>query len=218
MGFLLAEGLVSSPRDVGAIAHCGRPGATDNTVEVTAAPGHVIDWDPDGPTQRHGVISSACGVCGRKSIDDLMARAEPVSDASVFPAGWVRGLTDALSDEQRNFAHSGGVHAAALWRADRTRVVVREDVGRHNAVDKVVGQAALSGELPLVGGALVVSGRASFELVQKAVVARASMLVSVSAPSSLAVEAARRCNLTLVAFARGSRFNAYSGFDRIGPG
>lgn len=216
LGFLLAEGIVPSADAVGGLAHCGRPGSRGNALEVAAAPGAIVDWDPEAPARRGTLVSSACGVCGRRSIDDLLRRVQPLDDVTRYPAAWVSGLTAALLDGQPGFSRNGGLHAAALWRADRKRVVVREDVGRHNAVDKVVGEAALAGELPLVGGALVVSGRASFELVQKAVVARVPLLVSVSAPSSLAVQTARRAGLSLVGFARGDRFNVYSGHGRIG--
>jgi FdhD protein len=184
-------------------------------VDVRAAPGRVIDWEPDSALRRTTVTTAACGVCGRRSIDDLLERVRPLEDDSRFDAAWVRGLTTSLLERQPGFAETGGVHAAALWSGDRRTVVVREDVGRHNAVDKVVGHAALTGGLPARGGALVVSGRASFELVQKAVVAGAPMLVSVSAPSSLAVAAARSAHLTLVGFARGERFNVYSASERI---
>lgn len=215
LGFLLAEGIVRSVADVGGIAHCGRPGQAGNVIEVTAAPGHVIDWEPDGPTRRNTLTTSACGVCGRRNIDDLRSRAPRIEDASRFDPDWVRHLTAALGPEQANFAHSGGVHAAAVWDAAGRLHVVREDVGRHNAVDKVVGRLALDGMLPARGMALVVSGRASFEIVQKASVAHIPLLVSVSAPSSLAIEAAESSNMTLVGFARGSRFNVYAGEDRI---
>jgi len=220
LGFLLAEGIVRSARDVGAISHCGKPGERGNVVDVTAAPGTVIDWDPEGALRRATLTTSACGVCGRRSIDDLLARVRPLVDDARFSEPWLRRLTEALAPHQLNFAHSGGAHAAALFdsRSGDTAAesaIVREDVGRHNAVDKVVGRCALDGGLPATGRALVVSGRASFELVQKAIVAQVSVLVSVSAPSSLAVAAARAARLTLVGFARGQRFNVYAGEERI---
>ncbi len=215
LGFLLAEGIVASASEVGGMTHCGRPGESGNVMDVTAAPGTVIDWEPEGPVRRATLTTSACGVCGRQSIDDLMALAGRIEDDTRFSPAWVRSLTAALSSRQVNFAASGGVHAAALWDASGQLYALREDVGRHNAVDKVVGRAALDGRLPARGMALVVSGRASFELVQKAAVAHIPLLVSVSAPSSLAIDAARRSNLTLVGFARGERFNVYAGEERI---
>jgi FdhD protein len=215
LGFLLAEGIVRSVDDVGGIAHCGRPGESGNVIDVRSAPGHVIDWEPTGAMRRATLVTSACGVCGRRSIDDLLARVGEVRDEARFTASWIRRLTGELSPRQANFAASGGVHAAALWDASGSAYVLREDVGRHNAVDKVIGRAALDRRLPAQGMALVVSGRASFELVQKAAVARIPLLVSVSAPSSLAVAAARRSGMTLVGFAREERFNVYAGERRI---
>jgi FdhD protein len=215
LGFLLAEGIVRSVDDVGGIAHCGRPGESGNVIDVKSAPGHVIDWEPSGAMRRATLVTSACGVCGRRSIDDLLQRVGEVRDEARFSADWIRHLTRELSPRQVNFAASGGVHAAALWDAAGSSYVLREDVGRHNAVDKVIGRAALDRRLPAQGMALVVSGRASFELVQKAAVARIPLLVSVSAPSSLAVAAARRSGMTLVGFAREDRFNVYSGEQRI---
>jgi FdhD protein len=218
LGFLLAEGIVRSVEEVGGIAHCGRPGESGNVIDVTSAAGHVIEWEPTGPLRRATLVTSACGVCGRRSIDDLLARVGEVRDEARFAAAWIRRLTRELSPRQANFAASGGVHAAALWDASGAAYLLREDVGRHNAVDKVLGRAALDRRLPARGMTLVVSGRASFELVQKAAVAQISMLVSVSAPSSLAVSAARRSGITLVGFAREERFNVYAGEQRIiGP-
>jgi FdhD protein len=215
LGLLLSEGIVRSRAEVGGIAHCGKPGEMGNVIDVTAAPGSVIDWEPDGAAHRATVTTSACGVCGRRSIDDLLARVGPIEDESRFSADWVQTLTRELAPRQLNFAASGGVHAAALWDAAGQLYVVREDVGRHNAVDKVVGRAALDARLPARGMALVVSGRASFELVLKAAVAHIPLLVSVSAPSSLAIAAAQGSRLTLVGFARGRRFNVYAGEERI---
>jgi FdhD protein len=215
LGFLLAEGIIDSAAEVGGIAHCGRPGESGNVIDVTAAPGTVIEWEREGPLRRATLTTSACGVCGRRSIDDLLARSAPIIDDARFSAEWIRQLTQRLAPLQSNFAVSGGVHAAALFGADGEPYILREDVGRHNAVDKVIGRAALDGRLPARGMALWVSGRASFELVQKAAVAKIPLLVSVSAPSSLAIAAAEASRMTLVGFARGERFNVYAGADRI---
>jgi FdhD protein len=230
LGLLLAEGIVRSVDDVGGIAHCGKPGELGNVIDVSAAPGAVIEWDPEGAVRRATLTTSACGVCGRRSVEDLLARVRPLDDGSRFSVQWVEHLTRQLGPRQANFAASGGVHAAALFKGEGLRgegfsaegrsaaadaAIVREDVGRHNAVDKVVGRCALDRGLPANGRALVVSGRASFELVQKAVVAQIPLLVSVSAPSSLAVSAAQAARLTLVGFARGERFNVYAGEERL---
>lgn len=215
MGFLLAEGLVAAASEVGGLSHCGRPGEAGNVLDVTAAPGTVIDWERDGPLRRATLTSAACGVCGRRSIEDLLARTRPISDEARFSSAWLQSLQHELEPRQANFAASGGAHAAALWDEHGALYVIREDVGRHNAVDKVIGRAALDGRLPARGMALWVSGRASFELVQKAAVAQIPLLISVSAPSSLAIAAAEASRMTLVGFARGDRFNVYAGAQRI---
>jgi FdhD protein len=217
LGLLLAEGIVRSASEVGGISHCGKPGELGNVIDVTSAPGHVIDWEPDGAVRRATLTTSACGVCGRRSIEDLLARVTPIDDGARFSEDWIHERISALRAMQANFAETGGVHAAALWGAMGESAIVREDVGRHNAVDKVVGRCALDGGLPARGRALLVSGRASFELVQKAVVAQIPLFVSVSAPSSLAVAAARAGHLTLVGFARDRRFNVYTGQERLLP-
>jgi FdhD protein len=215
IGFLLAEGIIRSLAEVGSLYHCGRPGEAQNVLEVTAAPGGVIEWDPETGARRLSFISASCGVCGRDNIDDLLSRAGVVDDDATYPVSWLEGIGERLLQSQGNFALSGGVHAAALWDADRTLVAVREDIGRHNAVDKVIGRAALDGRLPARAGTLLVSGRASFEIVQKASIAHVPLVVSVSAPSSLAIAAASASHITLVGFARGRRFNVYSGAERI---
>lgn len=216
VGYLLAEGIISTAAQLGSVAHCGRPGAGRNTIEVVSAAGTQFDWEPE-VMGRANVVSAACGVCGRRSVDDLLARIEPLQDNSRFSARWVAALTSELLERQENFQTTGGVHAAAFWPSARATepLVVREDVGRHNAVDKVVGHLALAGLLPAGGAALVVSGRVGFEIAQKALVARVPLLVSVSAPTSLSIEIARRAGLTLVSFARAGRFNVYCGQERI---
>ena len=216
VGFLLAEGVVSDAALIGGINHCGRPGQSQNVVNVKPAPGTAFDWDVDRMLRRTS-ITAACGVCGRVSVDDLMARVQPLSgtDTCSFRPAWVAGLSERLGEHQPNFGHTGGVHAAGLFRPGETDATVREDVGRHNAVDKVIGREALDGRLPLTGSALVVSGRVSFEIIQKALVAGIAMVVSISAPTSLAIHLASEARLTLVSFARGGRFNVYSTPERI---
>jgi FdhD protein len=219
VGNLLTEGVLRSADQVSQLMHCldedesGSP--TYNVVDVTLAPGVVPDLDR---AARSGYQSSACGVCGKTSIDAIAAtspyavRADPL----VLPPAVVAGLPDRLREQQKIFDRTGGLHAAAIFTPDGEPLVVREDVGRHNAVDKVVGWAGRQGHLPLAGHVLVVSGRASFELVQKAVMAGLPALVAVSAPSSLAVDLALESGLTLVGFARPPRMTVYAGAHRLG--
>jgi len=216
-GFVLAEGIVRSAADIGKIAHCGRPGddGYGNVVEVQAAPGVALDLDRSLSARRGTLTTAACGVCGRRTIDDLIERCGVVTDGVRFPAGVVSELTAALRGGQAVFAETGGLHAAAVFGSDGRLLLVREDVGRHNAVDKVFGRMMLDHALPAVACALAVSGRSSFEIVQKAAVARVPLVVSVSAPSSLAIDLAERTGITLVGFARGSAFNVYSHAERV---
>lgn len=191
---------------------------SDNVVDITLAP-HVPD--PAAATQRQLVVNSSCGLCGRQSLDDvhqngcypLDARSEFTLDEDT-----VMGLPDRLSEAQKVFAKTGGLHGAGIYDVDTGEMlVVREDVGRHNAVDKVLGWALMEGLLPLSRQVLVTSSRASFELVQKAAMAGMPMLVAVSAPSSLAVELAKESGMTLVGFTRGHRCVIYAGEERIVP-
>ncbi len=216
LGFLLAEGLVESARDLGRVYHCGRPGEEGygNVIDATAAPGVSLDMERLGLSRRGTLTTSACGVCGRRNIDDLLATRAPLDIGVRFGAGVIAGLTSLLADGQRVFRDTGGTHAAALVRADGSLLTVREDVGRHNAVDKAIGRMLLDAIDPS-DLALVVSGRASFEIVQKAARARVPVVAAVSAPTSLAVDAARRAGVTLVGFARGQAFNVYAGADRL---
>jgi len=214
-GLLLAEGLVEPGRPPPRVAHCrsGDGDARQNRVlAVRAAP------RSRRPSSRPFPASSACGVCGRVTIADLARRAPPVASDLVIDPRWLLRLPRALAIRQRAFAATGGLHAAALCvvhRGGLRIIVVREDVGRHNAVDKVIGAAFAAGLLPLHRGVLVVSGRAGFEIVQKARVAGIAIIAAVSAPSSLAIELARAGNQTLVAFLRADRLNAYCGEERL---
>ncbi|GMV19971.1 MAG: sulfurtransferase FdhD [Polyangiaceae bacterium] len=216
-GLLLSEGLIASAADLGGMAHCGRPGdeGYGNTLDVTAAPGTVLDGERVALARRGTLMSASCGVCGRRSIDDLMARVGPIEDATRFERAVLAELTARLRAEQPVFARTGGLHAAGVADARGNWLVVREDVGRHNAVDKVVGRLLLDGALPARGQLLVVSGRTSFEIVQKAVVAGFPAVVAVSAPTSMAVATAKRAGLTLLGFSRPGAFNVYSGAERI---
>lgn len=217
VGFLFGEGLIARAADLGSVVHCGHPGEDGygNVMEVTAAPGTALDVERHAAVRRGALTTSACGVCGRSTIDDLLARCGAVTDTTRFPASVVAALPDALREEQPAFTETGGLHAAGIATADGRLLAVREDVGRHNAVDKVIGRLLLDGVLPRPGLALVVSGRTSFEIVQKAVNAAFPLVVSVSAPSSLAVDVAARAGLTLVGFTRRGTFNVYSHPGRI---
>jgi len=216
VGFLFTEGIVPNREAVLEVSHCTRGGPQAlNVVEVRLAPGVAVD-----PTlfERNFYVSSSCGVCGKASLDAVCARGvSPLASGGFqMSAESIASLPDRLRAAQAVFDHTGGLHAAGLFDASGALVRVFEDVGRHNAVDKVIGHALLTSALPKGGGVLVVSGRSSFEIVQKAVSARIPCIVSVGAPSSLAVETARRFNLTLVGFAREGSFNVYAGEERIG--
>jgi FdhD protein len=213
LGFLWAEGVISSIDDVSSVTHCGRTGdeSRENVIDVTPAPGARLKLPDDGASRRGTLMSSACGVCGRKSIDDLLARCRPVTSSITLSRAVLCRAMASLRDAQPVFAETGGCHGAALIDADGTMVLAREDVGRHNAVDKLVGARLLSGGLPCPELALIVSGRTSFEIVQKAVAAGVSIVASVSAPSSLAIDVATRAGVTLVGFVRGDDLVVYSG-------
>ncbi len=233
LGFLLAEGIIRSIDDVGAVAHCGRPGdeGFGNVIDVTAAPGVSLDVDKVQASRRGTLTTSACGVCGRRSVDDLLAICGQLPPGPSIELGIVASATERLGAAQRNFAHTGGVHAAAALNADGQILAAYEDVGRHNAVDKVVGSlvqrrwvsaesAFRSAGRPAVPpqsvpAVLVVSGRASFEIVQKATVARIPIVASVSAPSSLAIDLAQRSGITLAGFVRSSGLNLYTHPGRV---
>jgi FdhD protein len=212
LGFLLTEGVIEDPASVLAIADC--PDG-ENVVEVRvdpAAPG------VHPPTQRSFFASSSCGVCGKATLESVRVRARDVrADPLRISAARLAALPARLRGAQPLFDLTGALHGAALFDRDDALVCVREDVGRHNAVDKVIGFAAARERLPLAGHVLVVSGRAGFEIVQKAAVAGIPVVCAISGPSSLAVELARESGLTLVAFLRGEQMNVYSGAERIEP-
>jgi FdhD protein len=213
-GFLLAEGLIHSRADLGGIHHCARLGTegAHNSIDVLPAPGAVLAIET---TRRGTLTTSSCGVCGRQMIDDLLERLRPSAPAPPFERSFIAGLSGELQRHQPTFQRTGGLHAAGIALAATGLRVVREDVGRHNAVDKAIGRLLLDGELPLLGAILVVSGRTSFEIVQKALAAGLSGVVGVSAPSSLAVSTAARFGLLLCGFARGDAFNVYAGAERL---
>ncbi len=218
-GFLVSEGIITDGDGFRSAIHCGGPGTggqenTYNVLDVALAPGTQV---PDAAARRFYTTSS-CGVCGKASIDavETVSRYDVAPDDVVVDAEWVAALPDRRRAEQAAFDKTGGLHAAGLFDGRTGELLVlREDVGRHNAVDKVVGWAVLQDRLPLRHTVLQVSGRASFELVQKAVMAGIPMLTAVSAPSSLAAELADRAGLTLVGFVRGRTMNVYAHAHRI---
>jgi FdhD protein len=217
-GFLATEAVIRSADDVAGLRYCnsvddeGRN--TYNVVDVDLAPGVQA---PDTALDRNFYTSSSCGVCGKASIDAIRTRTtfDVAADPVRIPLEVLLALPDRLRAAQQVFDKTGGLHAAGLFTADGELVVLREDVGRHNAVDKVVGDAVRAGRLPLAGHVLMVSGRSSFELTQKAAMAGIPVLAAVSAPSSLAVELAREVGITLVGFLRGDGCNVYSCPERI---
>lgn len=213
-GFLFAEGILASAADVATISYCTEGEQNYNVVNVVLAP--EAAWEPSALAERAFPVTSACGVCGKASIEDALGPAcAPVSAGPTLAPSVLLALPDALRGAQAVFERTGGLHAAGLFTAEGRLVRVREDVGRHNALDKLVGAALLAGELPLAGGVVMVSGRLSFELAQKAARAGVPVLAGVSAPSSLAVELAEEVGMTLAGFVRGSRFNVYTGGERI---
>jgi FdhD protein len=217
-GFLLTEGIIKRREHIARIAYANGPDQqpSGNLVAVTLAAGTEVDR---ARLDRHFVTTSSCGICGKASIDAVRAREiERPNPAFSFDPRRLTQLPDALRAAQRIFGRTGGLHAAALFTRSGALVAIREDIGRHNAVDKIVGHAVLDGGLPLSECLLMVSGRGGFEIVQKALVAGVPVMASVSAPSSLAVQLARDYGLTLVGFLRGSRFIVYAGESRLGSG
>jgi FdhD protein len=197
------------------VRHCAEaptPEAADNVIRVVPAPSVAVDVDA---LRRNLYASSSCGICGKATIENALAAAAPIDDPVRFRAGFFYPLPERLLGAQAAFARTGGLHAAGLFASDGALRVVREDVGRHNAVDKVVGFALRHGGLPLRGHVLLVSGRISFEIAQKAASAGIPVLAAVSAPSSLAIAFARSSGLTLIGFLRGRSLNVYAGGERV---
>jgi FdhD protein len=208
-GFLVTERVIARAGDVVSARHCtsaASPEAVDNVLRVVLAPGVEVDLEA---LRRNLYASSSCGICGKATIENALAAAAPLDDPARFAPGFFYALPAALEAAQAVFADTGGLHAAGLFAPDGRLLVAREDVGRHNAVDKVVGWALREGRLPLAGHVLLVSGRLSYEIVQKALTARIPVVAAVSAPSSLAVELARASGMTLVGFLRGESLNVY---------
>ena len=219
-GFLVSEAIVRSPGDIVEIKLCdgtscghGNHDGLGNVADVSLAPGVAIT----SAVRRNFMTTSACGVCGKTSIEDIcvLPQAALSADETTFSPQVLACLPGRLREAQRVFASTGGLHAAGLFTSSGELIAIREDVGRHNAVDKLVGWAFLTDRLPLAGCVLLVSGRASFELVQKAVLGGVPLLAAVSAPSSLAADLAEEAGLTLVGFLRGPSMNVYTGAHRI---
>jgi FdhD protein len=224
-GFLLTEGLITGRDDVATARYCrdatsnpddsdGDGGNSYNMLDVTLAAGIAL---PELGVARNFYTSSSCGVCGKASLEAvrLTSRHSPGDDPTVIGEQTLYRLPGRLREAQKVFATTGGLHAAALFDKSGTALVVREDIGRHNAVDKVIGWALQQGRIPLSGTVLLVSGRVSFEIAQKAVMAGIPILAAVSAPSSLAVDLAAQAGLTLIAFLRDESMNLYTRPDRV---
>jgi len=216
VGFLYTEGIVRGPEDVLSVGPCGPPAADGlvNVVRVELARGVEVDLDR---LERHFYTSSSCGVCGKSSLEAVAVQGRYDLHAAELEVGRaaVGGLPDALRAQQDVFERTGGLHASGLFDASGRIVLVREDVGRHNALDKLIGSRLMANALPLTRFGIVVSGRASFELMQKAMMAGCPLLAAVGAPSSLAVQLAEEFGMTLVGFLKEDRFNIYARPDRI---
>ena len=213
-GFLLSEAIIRQPSDLKEIAPCLLPASHGNVLNVTLSAG--VRWNPAG-TQRFGTISTSCGLCGKSSIEHIRQQFDPL------PSGAGRTLEvrlllktpEQLRAVQGNFSRTGGIHAAAIFDFNGSLLIAHEDIGRHNAVDKVIGRAFLDKRLPLTDHLLLVSGRASLEIVQKALAGGISTVVSVSAPSTLAINFARESGQTLIGFLRPPTFNVYAHIERL---
>ena len=218
-GFLYSEGIITGIDDVATLGYCV---GNDGTPQEY----NVVSIDLRAPTlpdfagfERNFEVSSACGVCGKESLDQIERRGiARVTSSLIVPAELITALPDKLRAAQRVFSGTGGLHAAGLFDADGNLITLREDVGRHNAVDKLIGSQLLADRLPLHDKIVLVSGRTSFEIAQKVAAAGAPVLAAVSAPSSLAIDVADRFGVTLIGFLRGASFNIYSAPHRIEPG
>ena len=211
-GFLVTEGVISRPRDLLEISQCPSTGNHHGNVVDVLLGGTQVDW---ASLTRHVFSASSCGLCGKTSIDSVFQRFPPASADFQVGAEVITALPDRLRAAQAAFELTGGLHASALFDLDGNLLVLREDVGRHNALDKVLGHALLHGLLPLDRHLLLVSGRVSFEIVQKALAGGIGLLAAISAPSSLAVDFARAANQTLIGFLRGHTMNVYAGEQRL---
>lgn len=221
VGFLFNEGLLVDRSQLRRVSYCvdGDVGQEQRYNIVNVELAGAVRPEDIAPLERHFSITSACGVCGRASIESLAGRGlARLADGPTLDAGAIYQMPERLREGQKVFGATGGLHAAGLFEPDGELVALREDVGRHNALDKLAGWGFMGGLAPLAGRVVMVSGRSSFELVQKSISMGSAALCSVSAPSSLAVQLADELNLTLVGFLRGRRFNVYAGAHRLGLG
>lgn len=220
LGFLFTEGIITSPDDVIEVWHRSPPVPGDvelrNVIRIDLADGAEVDFDR---LERHFYTTSSCGVCGKASLDALSSQSSfscEIADSQFSIAiDDILLLTQRLENEQKIFGETGGLHASGLFDAAGEIIIVREDVGRHNAMDKLIGRLFVDGDLPAANHGILVSGRTSFELVQKVAMAGVPMLAAVGAPSSLAIDVAREFRITLIGFLRDGRFNVYSANERI---
>jgi FdhD protein len=212
-GFLLTEGIIHKREDVSKIESCQR-NEFGNVINIQLAPEVTVDFDR---LTHHVFASTSCGLCGKASIDSIQNRFPPLAETSipVIEARLIANMPEQMRQAQAMFERTGGLHAAGLFDLDGKILTLHEDVGRHNAVDKVLGRALLEGWLPLARHLLCVSGRVSFEIMQKALAARVPIIAAVSAPTNLAVDFARESGQTLVGFVRGKRMNIYTCPDRV---
>lgn len=216
-GFALGEGIIRTRGDLRGVSYCIDPAVDPeqryNIVNIELSSGSMPDTSR---FERHFTMNSSCGICGRANLDALRdAGIAPIEDDVHVSPSTLYALPERMREAQRVFEATGGLHAAALFRPDGSFVALREDIGRHNAVDKLTGWSLMEGRIPLAHSVLLVSGRASYEILQKAAVARIPIVCAVSAPSSLAVDLARTFNITLVGFMRGERANVYTVVERI---
>ena len=213
-GFLRTEGILAEPAQIGAMRYCGeeKNPAYRNIINVTPAAGVKLDLSR---LKRNFYATSSCGVCGKAAIENIRTEAKPITGKFRVKLDVFYRLGTAMRSAQTVFDKTGGLHAAGLFDLHGALLELREDIGRHNATDKVIGRMFLDGKLPLDRHILMVSGRASFEIMQKALMAGVPIVAAVSAPSSLAVEFARESNMTLVGFLKSDQFNVYSGAERI---
>jgi len=219
-GFLYAEGIIASRREIATMGYVGRPGdpAWQNVLHVALCAAEPERLAVRPRLQRNFLATSACGVCGKASLEAARCTAAPLTDTGFrAPVTIFSRLNAQLRAAQKAFDRTGGLHAAGLFDWEGQLLSLREDVGRHNAVDKVIGAEVMAGRMPLTERILFVSGRASFEILQKAAVARLPIVCAVSAPSSLAVRLARDLNITLIGFLRGDTMNVYAGNERLLP-
>jgi len=216
-GFLLSERVLKSADDLGTIEYCTDPAAEhpENIVNVKLANGSAETLDQLFAGQRNVTTNASCGMCGRVTIESLKTDGPPLASRWTLPASMLTSVPDRLRQAQAVFDQTGGLHAAGLFTRDGRLVTSAEDVGRHNAVDKVIGRMLMREELPLADHLLFVSGRTSFEIVQKAFLAGIPMVAAVSAPSSLAIELAAEWGMTLIGFLRGASFNIYTHAERV---